>query len=142
MQENVKLVGTLQIHKNGVLIREVPNLIVDAGKNWVATTLQAGTGTPMSHMAVGTGVTAPAAGDTTLETELARVALSVSGGTVTGGSTQYVGVFPAGTGTGSLTEAGIFNDVSVGTMLNRATFTAVPKGALDQITITWTVNQV
>ena len=89
----------------------------------------------MSHMAIGTGSTSPAAGDTTLGTEIDRNALSSR--TDSGNVTTYVGNWAAGDGTNSsIAEAGIFNAASVGTMLARATFTPVNKGATDTLAIT------
>ena len=43
-------------------------------------------------------------------------------------------------GTGAITEAGIFNASSSGTMLCRTVFSVVNKGASDSMTITWTVT--
>lgn len=117
---------------------EYENLIVTTGKNWLAQRMT-GTPTLMSHMAIGTLNTAPVAGDTTLKTEIARVALT-SQNTV-GNVTTYDATFPAGTGTGAIVEAGILNAVANGTLLNRATFAVVNKGAEDVMSITWTVTQ-
>ena len=93
----------------------------------------------MTHMAVGTGSTAAAAGNTALETQLgSRVALTST--TVTSNSTAYVATFGAGVGTGALTEAGIFNASTSGTMLCRTLFAVINKGAADTMTITWTIT--
>jgi hypothetical protein len=92
----------------------------------------------MSHMAVGTGTTAAAVGNTALVTELDRNALSST--TVSTNTVQYSGTWAAGDGTGALTEAGIFNASSAGTMLARTVFSVVNKGASDQVTITWTIT--
>lgn len=116
---------------------ETPNLIVTAGKNLVAT-LVTGTGTAFTHMAIGSDNTSPAAGNTTLGTELGRVVLTSK--TVTNNSVAFVGDFPAGTGTGTIYEAGIFNASSGGTMLNRATFSSISKSASDALKVTWTVT--
>ena len=89
-------------------------------------------------MAIGTGTTAAAVGDTTLVTETGRVVFTSSA--VTTNDIAYVGDFPAGTGTGSITEAGILNAASAGTLLNRTTFSAVNKTASDALKITWTVT--
>ena len=140
MNDFMKLTGQLQIYKNGELVRDIPNLVVTAGKVWLMTLAQSGSGTPMSHMAVGTGTTAAAITDTILETENARVALTVAGGTRTNASISFEGVFPAGTGTATLTEAGILNAASTGTLLARTVFSAISKGASDSLTITWTVS--
>lgn len=91
----------------------------------------------MSHMAIGSGTTAAVAGDTALGSELARVALTA---TVTGNSIKYVGIWNAGVGTGSVSEAGIFNAVSGGTMLCRSAFSALDKTADDSLQIEWTVT--
>ena len=40
----------------------------------------------------------------------------------------------------ALTEAGIFNASSAGTLLCRTVFSVVTKGASDAMTITWTVT--
>jgi hypothetical protein len=92
----------------------------------------------MSHMAIGTGTTAPAGGDTTLESEAGRVALNSN--VRTANAIAYVATFPAGTGTGAITEAGILNAASAGILLCRTTFAVINKGAADTLGITWTVS--
>ncbi|MDE4918277.1 hypothetical protein ACUXAV_000316 [Cupriavidus metallidurans] len=119
--------------------REIENLVVTTGKNWWAAR---GTNAPpaaMSHMAVGAGAVAPLLGDLTLGGELGRVALASQ--TTLGNVTTYAAGFGKGIGTGAVTEAAIFNDPAAGTMLNRATFPVVNKGANDTMTITWAVTQ-
>jgi len=119
--------------------RDIHNLVVTSGKNHIADQLKL---TPaqaaMSHMAVGTGALAAAAADTALGTELDRNALSSR--TAATNVVTYVGDWAAGDATGALTEAGIFNAATVGTMLARTTFTVVNKGALDTLQITWTLT--
>lgn len=118
---------------------EVSNLIVDAGKNQIAQRMIDTSVAAPSHMAVGTGVTAPAAGDTTLGTELDRNALTSN--TRSGKVETLVGTWAAGDATNAaISEAGIFNAASVGTLTARATFTAINKGASDTLTITWTIT--
>jgi len=116
----------------------VTNLVVDAGLDYIASRMKDATATAMSHMAIGSGTTDPAAGDTALQTQLARVTLFST--TVTSNSVEYVAAFPAGTGTGAVTEAGIFNASSAGTMLCRTEFAVINKAAGDSMTITWTVT--
>jgi len=145
MKDGIKLSGTLSLvltNSVGNVVNKITthNLVVTAGKEWVADLMQAGAGTPMSHMAIGSGTTDPTTGDTTLDIEEARVALTVAGGTRTGASIEYVGTYPAGTGTATLTEAGLFNANSGGTMLSRTEFAPIAKGASDTLTITWTVS--
>lgn len=116
----------------------VPNLVVDTGLDFIASRMKDATATAMSHMAVGTGTTAANAADTALETELARVTLTST--TVTDNSVAYVASYPAGTGTGALTEAGLLNAASAGTMLCRTVFAVINKSAADSMTVTWTVT--
>ena len=116
----------------------VPNLVVDTGLDFIASRMKGATATVMGHTAVGTGTTAADAADTTLETELARSALAST--TVTANSVAYVATYPAGTGTGALTEAGILNAASGGTMLCRTVFAVINKSAADSMTVTWTVT--
>ena len=118
--------------------REVKNLVVTVGKNFIASRM-VGTGSAvMSHMAIGSSGTAPANGDTTLGTELGRVALSAL--SASGSVVTHAATFPAGTGTGAVVEAGIFNADSAGTMQCRTVFPVVNKGADDAMQITWTVT--
>ena len=121
----------------------VENLVVDAGLAYIASRMKDTSQVAMSHMAVGDGDQAggaanPAPGDTTLQHQLARVALTST--TVTDNAVEYVASFNAGVGTGAVTEAGIFNDSTSGTMLCRTEFAVINKGASDSMTITWTVT--
>lgn len=118
----------------------VPNLVVDSGLAHIAGRLSGDGVVPaaMSHMSVGTDSTAAAAGDTALGTEIARVALTSSAANAN--SVAYIATFPAGTGTGALTEAGVFNDVSAGTLLCRTVYAVINKQAADSMTVTWTVT--
>ena len=117
----------------------VPNLVVTTGLNYIASRMKDATATAMTHMGVGSGTTNPAAGDTALESALgARIALTST--TVTANAIVYVATFAAGSGTGAVTEAGIFNALTSGTMLCRTEFAVINKGASDSMTITWTVT--
>lgn len=121
--------------------REIKNLIVGAGLGHIASRLTGTAQAVMSHMAIGSGSTAATAANTTLGSELGRVALAST--TLSGTYSQnlvYAATFGAGTGTGSVTEAGIFNAASSGTMLCRTTFALITKGAGDTLQVTWTVN--
>ena len=93
----------------------------------------------MSHMAVGSSTTAAAAGQTDLVSILgSREALDSA--TASANTIAYVSSFEAGEGTGAVTEAGIFNAASSGTMLCRTVFAVVNKGADDTMSITWTIT--
>lgn len=143
INDNIQVTGQLGIvltDENGNVKEQHlrKNLVVTVGKAWIAARMKA-TGAPaeMTHMAVGTGATAAADANTALGAESARVSLSSS---VTGAVVTYTATFPAGTGTAALTEAGILNAASAGTMLCRTVFPVVNKGASDSMAITWTVT--
>lgn len=119
--------------------RKVHNLVVNTGLAHIADQLSSSPGQgAMSHMAVGTGTNAAAAGDTTLQTELDRNALTSR--TDSGAVTTYVGTWSAGDGTGAITESGIFNAASSGTMLARVVFSVINKGSADTLVITHTLT--
>lgn len=141
VNEQLNMTGHLQICLNDELVRDVPNLVVNAGKGFVAARMIGTSAGVMSHMEVGTGTTNPAAGNTALESVVSssRTAFT-TGAAVSGAVVTYVTAFAAGTGTGALTEAGIFNASSGGTMLCRTEFDVVNKGSADTMTITWTVT--
>mgnify|MGYP001626670600 FL=1 len=143
IQDSIKVTGELKItvtNPNGNVTQEtvIPNLVVTSGKDYIAERMKDATTTAMSHMAIGTGSTAAAAGDTTLGTEAGRVALTST--TVTANAVAYVATFGAGTGSGAITEAGLFNASSSGDMLCRTVFSVINKGAADTLGITWTVT--
>ena len=138
ISDNLKLTGNLTIAVNNEIVQETKNLVVTAGKNFVASRMKDTTKAAMTHMAVGTGTTAAAAGNTTLVSETDRNALTST--TVTNNAIAYVATWAAGDATAALTEAGIFNASSGGDMLCRTVFSVVNKGASDRMTITWTVT--
>lgn len=118
--------------------RHIENLIVDTGLNFICDRMK-NDETAMTHMALGSGSTAAAAGDTALGTQLgSREALDSS--TVTNNQIVYVASFEAGDATGAVTEAGIFNAASGGTMLCRTVFSVVNKAADDTLTVNWTIT--
>jgi hypothetical protein len=140
--EQIKVTGQVNIvitDKNGQIKdqREIKNLVVTTGKEFIAARM-VGTPTAMSHMALGASNTAAANGDTALGSELGRVALASA--SATGAVVTYTASFPAGTATGAIVEAGIFNASSSGTMLCRTVFAVVNKGADDAMSVTWAIT--
>jgi hypothetical protein len=145
MNEMVKATGrlTIEIFSSSGLLKEkvnVPNLVVTTGRNYIASRMTGATPAVMSHMAVGTGTTEPVIANTTLETELTRVALD-SQNTAANVST-YIATYAAGVATGAITEAGIFNasGAGLGTLLCRTVFGVVTKAVDDIMVITWNVT--
>ena len=99
INDQLQLKGPLQIHLNDELVQDIDNLVVTTGKNLVASRLVGTTPAVMSHMAIGSGTTAAAAGNTALGTELGRV--SLTSGSASSAVVTYVATFAAGTGTGA-----------------------------------------
>ena len=117
--------------------RQVHNTVTTAGKNGVADQILAAPSlVKMGWMAIGTG--SPAA--TLLGAEVARVAFTSK--TRSGAIVTVVGDYAAGTGTGAITEAGTFDVVTANTvnMWMSASFAVINKGALDTLSITWTLT--
>tara|TARA_R110000822_G_scaffold288253_1_gene409479 strand:- start:860 stop:1306 length:447 start_codon:yes stop_codon:yes gene_type:complete len=140
---NIQATGRLSVvlkDESGAIkdSREINNLVVTTGLGYIASRMKDATADAMSHMAIGSGTAAAAAGNTSVGSQLARQALTST--TVAGGVVTYAASFSSGTGTGAVTEAGIFNDPTAGTMLCRTVFDVVNKGANDTLAITWTIT--
>jgi hypothetical protein len=161
IKETIKATGQLSVVvtgpdgqvKNKQLFK---NKVVTIGKEFIASRMISGSADEvMSHMAIGTGTTTvgeEADGDTTLASEVARVALTSS--VIKEGFAnvvQYTATFgpnvPGVTDQDPPTEvneAAIFNKDTAGaaeeTMLCRTTFAVVNKGKDDTLTITWEVT--
>jgi hypothetical protein len=94
-------------------------------------------------MAIGSGA-AGGASATTLTTEEARVGLTGGAGAQGPGGNDndviWTATFPAGTGTASITEAGVFNADTGGVMPVIAGFGVITKDALMQLDVVWTLT--
>jgi hypothetical protein len=129
-------------------VREADNLVVDDGLDWLREyafdSVTPTTKTRMSHIAIGTGTTAEAAGDSTLQSEVERLAFDAGTGYVAGGTgvCTVAATFPAAGGyePAAITEAGVFNDAAAGQMWNRVVFAAVNKTSADTLKVTVTVT--
>jgi len=115
--------------------RHIKNMTVTAGFAILCAMMGGAGGTAFTYCAIGTGIVAPALGDTTLNAEATRVA----GGYTKTADTVWKNdaTFGAGVGTGAITEAGLFNATSGPTMLCRQTFPVINKGASDTLIVTW-----
>ena len=144
LKDSLKLKGRVGIvlkDKDGNVkeTREVDNLVVNAGLEYIASRMKDASATAMTHMALGTNSQAAAAGQTALGAQAgSREALDST--TVTSNAVVYVASFEAGDATGNIVEAGLFNASSGGTMLCRTVFGSVAKQADDSMTVTWTVT--
>ena len=144
INEDLKLRGDVAIvlkDKDGNVkdSREIHNLVVSAGLEFICSRMAGTSAGVMSHMALGSDTTAAAAGQTDLLSILgSREALDSS--TASSNTITYVSSFEAGEGTGAVTEAGVFNAASSGTMLCRTVFAVVNKAADDTMSVTWTIT--
>lgn len=147
INDKLKLTGELSIvlkdeFGNVKDTREVKNLVVNSGLAFIISRMVGTAKNVMSHMALGSGSTATAAGQTDLVALLgSREALDST--TITGTNNEkvvYVSSFEAGDATGAVVEAGIFNAAAAGDMLCRTVFNVVNKGANDTMTVTWTIT--
>lgn len=142
-EDTLKMKGELEIvvrDENGNIkeVKHAKNLVVSVGKTYIASRIVGTSSNIMSYMAIGTGTSTPTASDTQLGTEAGRVVLSSSSNSAN--AITYTATFPAGTGTGAITEAAILNAGTSGTMLCRTTFPVVNKAAGDSIAVTWVVT--
>lgn len=121
---------------------DVDNLVVTTGRNHIADQLSDQTEAAMSHMAIGEGTTTQILADTALESEVSRKALTskTQGSGSDANKVVYVADWAAGEGTGAITEAGLFNSATAGTMLTRTTFAAKNKDVGDSLSIQWTLT--
>lgn len=131
------------------------NLITDAGKAGVASRIN-GSGAAAAFTAIGqgTGTTAANAADTTLETEKKADGTGASGvhalatasvtasrvtTTVTNDTAQLVGTISEAA-TMAITESGVFNADTNGTLLCRQVFSAVNVVSGDSLQFTWKIK--
>ncbi len=145
MEDKFSMRGDVTIilrDKDGNVIdqREIENTIVDAGYDFICAVI-GNTTQPndMAWTAIGTGSTAVQGSDTTLATDLVRVAnvYAHSAGTKV---FTHTADYAAGTGTGSIVESALLNAASAGTMLNRVVFDVINKGASDTLSVVWTIT--
>jgi len=144
IKESIKLRGDLDVVVYGAdgqikEKRELRNLIVASGLNYICSRMKDATLDPISHMGLGSGTIVAEGGDTDLGALVgARELLDST--TVSANTITYVASFEAGDATGALTEAGLFNADTAGTMLCRTVFPVVNKQASDTMSITWTIT--
>lgn len=147
IDDTIKLVGKVKLDlldSNGSLKQTFTkdNLVVATGKSYIASRMISNNTPLVSHMAIGTANVAPSSNNVLLLGEIGRAVINsfnISDNTVT-----FSSQFGAGVGTGTISEAGIFNSqnttANTGTMLCRVNFNDINKGASDIIVISWNVT--
>lgn len=142
VKENFNLAGRLKIainHADGCgELFVVENLVVDSGTHFVAQRMVDASLSVMTYMALGSATNTAVNDDTALGHELGRVELASA--TVNGNKVIYTAIFPAGTATGPISEAALFNADSGGVMLCRSVFGVKTKDVSDTFTISWEVT--
>jgi hypothetical protein len=137
----------LDAYGNVKELRNVNNLIVTTGLAHITSRLYDESATKMTHMGIGTGTATAVAGDTSITSgSIPRVpfdTITRTTTTVANDTIQYVATFPANSAglvySGAITEAGIFNASTVGTMFCRTVFNVINKGTADSLVITWKI---
>jgi len=121
-------------------VKKYHNLVVNSGLNLIRDALAGDSVTFPTHMALGTGTTAEAAGDTALENEVFRDVITKTSKTGTG-NVQYKYYLSSQDANGyNISEEGLFNAASVGTMFARVTFPADEKTSSEAWTFTHDVK--
>ncbi len=148
MKNSLNVTGEVDIElydKDNILKekRTVKNLVVNVGLAHIAKRLvNAASPNEMAYMALGTSSTAVASGNTLLASELVGSRQEATRSADNAGKVTYATTYIAGVATGSLVEAGIFNDSNyLGTdMLCRTVFSVIEKGADDTLSISWSIT--
>ena len=138
MDDHVLVRGKVRVRKNGVVVYEGKNLVVNAGLTLIAKCLE-GSGTAVSHMAVGDDVTTPVGDQTALVNELFRVSATVTqaDNSITV-EADFTGLNSGGDET--VREFGIFNASSAGEMLCRFICQDIAWVVDDTLVVDWTIN--
>lgn len=122
--------------------REVHNTVTTLAHDMIADQLDdAPSVAKPGWMEVGTG-SGQGSGDSTLATYISGSRTALDSSTTTAEDVVMVCTFGAGTGTGAITEAGVFNVVTQNTtdMIMYADFGVITKGGADSLEVTWTLT--
>lgn len=148
--ETIRLRGHIEITLRNLAgeVVEVKkeNTIVTAGRRWVLQQICSSIAVPgqaISHIAIGTGTTAPATSDAGLASEVSRKAIGTFTTTnLTSNPPSWRAEVSWATNEGNTTlgEVALLNSNSGGTMLGRATFSTINKTTSNTLTISYTVS--
>lgn len=151
IKDNIKVKGELTIILHNVktgktIIDKYTNMVVTYGKNAIAQRLAGQDVGEITYCAVGTGTTAPALGDTAMETELFRKLVSVR--SYSGNVATFQTYYTTSEAIGALKEAGLFGN-GVGRTAGEGSGTGQlfcrvainrTKTANDTLTLSWNVT--
>ena len=147
--ENVVIKGEVEFtlrDQNGNIKKhyKLRNLIVTVGKAGIASRVNgSGAEAAFTYIAIGTGTTAVVVGNTALQTEITtgggeRKSATVSRVTVnvTNDTAKLEATFDF-TSSFAITESGVLNAASVGTLLARRVFSVINVVSGDALNVTW-----
>lgn len=143
LSDSIKMSGKVKVQtfESGDLINEInfPNIVTTVGKGYIASRIANSSAAVMSHMAIGSSQSIQTLNDTFVIQETLRS--SVFSIVVTASEIEYVALFAPPVGSSrSISEAGILNAASAGTLLCRTTFPPITQTTSQTIAITWVVS--
>lgn len=119
--------------------RDFPNIVVNDGRSNMASRLvnDITPGSAYDYIGIGIGSTTPVVTQSTLVNEvMARIN---SSGTAVGSVASFVGAFSI-SGTTDITEYGLFNKSTTGSMLSRASGTTLNLVSGETLEVTWDIT--
>lgn len=119
--------------------RHIHNTVTTVGKeNLIDQILLSPSTSKITHMELGTGT----GGTSKLNAYVSGSRTAFDSKTRSGAVVTIVTAFPAGVGTGTITEAGTFDTATQdsGNMWMYSSFTGIIKTSVDSLTITWTLT--
>lgn len=140
----VKMKGKYFVYlygENGELkdTRQGENVVTTVGKEFIASFLNSACAAAATftgkYLAIGTNAVAESVSDTSLGTEVSRQTGTAS--YLVGQIYQVKATFATGSGTGAITEYGVFSSNAAGTLISRDTENAINKSASDTLTVIW-----
>lgn len=149
VEETLKVTGNVEVlvldEFGNVKSKEITNMVVATGKNFIINRMAISPPSVMSHMALGESDQPTTSDMTTLVSEglvsgsKVRSALTTTplNNTITYSATFPANMFPS---VFYAKEAGLFNSATNGVMLARTMFGVVEKQVTDVIIINWTIR--
>ncbi len=144
--EELKLTGFVTVSvvgPNGKVKdkREINNLVVQGGKNFIASRFIDTEGTTVQYVGMGLGTVAAALSDIQLGGEVATRAV-IESASRTDNLVTFNGYFLPNNPnyTVNVTEVGLFNASAGGIMIARTSFAVVTKEALDVLAVQWKIR--
>ena len=144
--EELKLTGFVTVSvvgPNGKVKdkREINNLVVQGGKNFIASRFIDTEGTTVQYVGMGLGPVAATLSDIQLGSEVATRAV-IESVSRTDNTVTFNGYFLPNNPnyTVNVTEVGLFNASAGGIMIARTSFAAVTKEALDVLAVQWKIR--